>query len=372
MRTRFQLVLVAALALARAAHAEAKGAVYVAPFDCSAVELDKGSQVVLDETLLSISAELLEPAGFDLVSGVVDVRDRLDKSGTSKVDCDFVCRLKQAREAKAAFFVSGRLGKSDGTLIAFIRLYRTSDGRQSQSVDMDGATVKDLRAAFRKWLPTLYVELLQVPAKPAVATPAVAAAPPPPAQASVVLPIPPSAVVDATAAPDQPMPLPPPDDPPTTEGSAPDSAHEARVRDAGGIRLMKCDEQLVDTYAARQRLASQAQQLGNKAPSESLQSAVAADQTAADRLATCARIYGALYRYSAVVLAEGASAAPLATPATMEPKSCAELGRRIAENRSYMLNDKPETEADASRVADEQARIATIVEGLEGLRRFCR
>jgi hypothetical protein len=138
---------------------DAKGMVSVLPFQFRDAAIDSGSYAAIEESIRSVTADTVGAFGYTVLDGENQLRLLQDNDIDPSKVCNATCSLGAAREMNAVYFVTGLITKSEGVLVAFIRLYRTKDGRQIGSIEINGDSVRAIRDAFRQRAAELFADV---------------------------------------------------------------------------------------------------------------------------------------------------------------------------------------------------------------------
>jgi hypothetical protein len=137
------------------------GLVAVLPLSYSSTNIEKDTQLALEETIRSTAGDHLAAYGYTILTGETTLAVLADNNLTPEKACESTCALGAARELKARLFLSGTVTRSEGALIAFIRIFETDTGRQLSSVQLEGETVRSLRQAFEQKSESLVKKALE-------------------------------------------------------------------------------------------------------------------------------------------------------------------------------------------------------------------
>lgn len=186
-RLLFALALV--LALAPPSRAEDNGLVALLPFDVANATIDKATRQALEEAIRTVAGDALTPYGYTVLTGETTLSLLAENGVDAAKACEASCALQAARELKAKIFIAGTVTTSEGSQLAFIRVFESATGRQLASVQLEGEKVRDLRREFAQKAEVFFAKALgqrgappkavPVQAAPVQAAP-VAARPPPP------------------------------------------------------------------------------------------------------------------------------------------------------------------------------------------------
>lgn len=136
--------------------ADSKGAVTVFPFDFTESKVDKGSRIVLEEEVRSVTTEMLANFGYNVMTGETQLQLLEDKGIDPGKVGDASSWLGTARQIRAAYFITGTVTASEGTNVAFVRLFRVRDGVQLKSMQLEGKEIREMRESFRKQSATFF------------------------------------------------------------------------------------------------------------------------------------------------------------------------------------------------------------------------
>ena len=167
------------IALAGAARAEEPKRLALMPLDARDAQLDASTEHILGESIRSATASAVSAAGYSVIGGVAASDP-----------------VQAARDLKAQLYVTGTVGKSEGVYVAFVRLFDSATGRQLGAVEIDKATIREVRQEFDAKAPALFASIavpaaaVAVPATPVAPAVAVAATPQPVAPVAVASPPP--------------------------------------------------------------------------------------------------------------------------------------------------------------------------------------
>lgn len=131
--------------------------VAVLPLDFRQGKLDAAGQLALEESLRTITGELLGPLGYTVLTRDTTLQVLADNGIDVNRACDDqTCALGTAREMKTTLFVAGTVATSEGEHLAFIRLYDTQAGVQKSAIRLEGKTVRELRKGFDDSAPSFF------------------------------------------------------------------------------------------------------------------------------------------------------------------------------------------------------------------------
>ncbi len=124
------------------------GLVAVMPIDAREAKTDHATIVALEESIRTVTGDLLTPRGFTVLTGETTLAVLQDNGIDASAACEASCALAAARELQAKLFVSMTLTTTEGEFVGFVRLFENATGKQLGAVQLSGATVKELRKAF--------------------------------------------------------------------------------------------------------------------------------------------------------------------------------------------------------------------------------
>jgi hypothetical protein len=136
-----------ALSEATLAAARGRGAIAaVLPLSVLSGDVEPAARTTYEEALRTVAADGLSPVGYTVLSGENTLRVLADNNVDTTKVCEASCALEAARELKATLFFSSSLAQTEGRFVSFVRLFEAKSGRQLASLQLDGATVRELRA----------------------------------------------------------------------------------------------------------------------------------------------------------------------------------------------------------------------------------
>jgi hypothetical protein len=145
----------------------------VLPLDVTHAHVDAASRTALEELIRTAAGDALAGSGFTVLTGETTLAYLNDNGIDPARVCDTSCGLNAAREMKAAYFISGSLEKAEARFVGFVRLFDSASGRQVGSVELDGASMREVRKSFEDQADVLFARLTgKHPAHPRIARPA--------------------------------------------------------------------------------------------------------------------------------------------------------------------------------------------------------
>ena len=124
--------------------------VAVLPLNVSLAGMDEASHMTLEEDIRSVAGNHLTALGYTVLTGENTLRVLADNGVDATKACEASCALDAARELKAEYFIAGSVAKSEGTYVAFIRLFEQRRGQQLDSVKLEGEKVRDFGSNSRR------------------------------------------------------------------------------------------------------------------------------------------------------------------------------------------------------------------------------
>jgi hypothetical protein len=101
-----------------------------------------------EETVRTLAGDALREQGFIVLTSDTTLR-LLQENGIDAASvCDANCALSAAKEMKSELFVAGTISKTEGRLLALLRLFDVQ-GKQLSSLTMEGESFRELRDTLR-------------------------------------------------------------------------------------------------------------------------------------------------------------------------------------------------------------------------------
>lgn len=147
MKCTLAVVLLLCSTSAVAAEDKAK-LVSVLPFDATRTKLDDSNKTALEESIRTEAGDTLGDFGLTVLTSDTQLKILTDNGIDPNKACEAACHLEAARELNARYFISGIVTSEGDGLVAFIRLFDSTTGRQLTSAQLEGKTVRELRKAF--------------------------------------------------------------------------------------------------------------------------------------------------------------------------------------------------------------------------------
>jgi hypothetical protein len=130
------------------------------PVNAKEAHLDSATLLAFEEAIRTVTADVLTPGGYTVLTGETTLAILTDNGVDLTKACEAACALSAARELKARLFVSATIAQTEGTFVAFIRLFENGRGRQLGSVQLEAPTVRELRKAFAAQAPDFFAKAL--------------------------------------------------------------------------------------------------------------------------------------------------------------------------------------------------------------------
>src|SRR5437588_2961362 len=148
---RFTSALVLSLSFAFAAGAQPeRRVVAVLPLDVQRAQLAEAERTSLEEAIRTHAGEALTARGLTVLTGETTLEVLRENNVDPAKACEASCALAAAKQIGASYFISGTVLREQEGLVAFVRLYRMPGGEQVSAVQIEGATVRELRRAFEQ------------------------------------------------------------------------------------------------------------------------------------------------------------------------------------------------------------------------------
>jgi hypothetical protein len=137
----------------------------------SAHDVDETLRETLESELRAVSSRVLSPAGYTVLSGDTTMEGLANSGVDRDAVCGESCVVDSIRSLHTNYIIAGGLRRDDsGLYVAFIRLFDSTTGRQLSATTLEGASIRQLRAAFEGNAHAFFAPVLAPPTPVAVSS----------------------------------------------------------------------------------------------------------------------------------------------------------------------------------------------------------